>query len=456
MRRLLHSLVLAVVCVVLSAAETAVVTRNVNLRSDASTSHEPITNLTPGTQIKLLDSESINGYYRVQTSDGQAGFVWGKNIEIQSGTGSVSAPASPGTSAGVTSSSSGTDVPLPLLAKGHPVDWWFVFKLNSAVFPGCGGIVTRECLFGGSVENYRAFSQQFVYASSEDRTLQQGSGCAGDTMEDPVGATFEEVYDNSFDYVIWNDQFYDDPEIQGCGTSCSSPWGHSKGMLAWNDLGQGFVMQVTTPSWPASGSSRTPRKTDGNTLGCVKDNNVQVSQHFFALKLTKDDLLKVLAALRNASVVTNPQDPQVVRNGGPADVQNLVKQLGTKSNSKAFTKDVLSTGVRLISKPSHLDVPPWQLVSSVLGGVALRTATWWANPKIYSTTSSADISCWDISLLKPGPIEIATTGHWSSKEFGLTGGPGLNFNHAKVGVSTAGSESYSIFGDMNQQGTISG
>src|SRR5207253_6991089 len=66
---------------------------------------------------------------------------------------------------------------------------------------------------------------------------------------------------------------------------CGGPWGHSKGTLAWNDAGEGFVLQVTTPSWPAAGSNKFPRKTDGNTLGCVKDDNVEVSQHFFALKL---------------------------------------------------------------------------------------------------------------------------------------------------------------------------
>ncbi len=31
------------------------------------------------------------------------------------------------------------DAPVPLLAKGHPVDWWFVFKPNSKAFPECGG-----------------------------------------------------------------------------------------------------------------------------------------------------------------------------------------------------------------------------------------------------------------------------------------------------------------------------
>jgi hypothetical protein len=134
-------------------------------------------------------------------------------------------------------------------------------------------------------------------------------------------------------------------------------------MLAWNDAGAGFVLQVTTPSWPAAGSKRFPRKTDGNTLGCVKDDDVLVSQHFFAMKLTKDDLVRVLKALQNASVVTDPTNPQIVNNGGPADVQQLVKSLGVKSKSVTFSTDKLSNGVQLISKPSGLHVPPWQMVS---------------------------------------------------------------------------------------------
>jgi hypothetical protein len=100
-------------------------------------------------------------------------------------------------------------------------------------------------------------------------------------------------------------------------------------MLAWNDAGEGLVLQVTTPSWPAAGSTQSPRATDGNTLGCVKDDNVEVSQHFFALKVTNDDVLSILAALRNASVVTDPQNPQIINNGGPTDVQQSVSQLGS-------------------------------------------------------------------------------------------------------------------------------
>ncbi|HEY7230177.1 MAG TPA: deoxyribonuclease II family protein [Pseudolabrys sp.] len=346
--------------------------------------------------------------------------------------------------------------PTPLLEKGHPVDWWFVFKFNTASFPACHAGAQRACIFGGEPQQY-AFGQQFVYASSEHKELEEGGGCAGDSVNDPVGATFDEVYNGSFFYVVWNDQLYDDPVIEGCTNSCSAPWGHSKGILVWDDSGEGFVMQVTTPSWPAAGSKKHPRESDGNTLGCVADDNVKVSQHFFALKLSKDNVVKVLTALENASVVTDPDNAQLVNNGGPADIQRLVKKLGTKSDNDAVLRDHLSNGFDLISKPSKLHVPPWQMVSALLGGVDIRAATWWANPKIGTTSSSTRITCWDSDLGKPGAVEIATSGQWGDTLFGLTGGPGPNNNHAKIGVSTSDDQHhYAIFGDMNQQGTISG
>jgi hypothetical protein len=188
----------------------------------------------------------------------------------------------------------------------------------------------------------------------------------------------------------------------------------------------------------------------------VKDNDVQVSQHFFALRLNKDDLVKVLQGLGNASVVTDPHNSQIVSNGGPADVQQLVASLGVKSASQSYSSTTLSSGVELISKPSNLNVPPWQMVSAVLGGIPLRTATWWATPEIYSTDASTPVSCWSTSLPTPGPVEIATSGTWNGKTFGLTGGLGTNYNHAKLGVSTSGTSHYAIFGDMNQQGALSG
>jgi hypothetical protein len=51
-----------------------------------------------------------------------------------------------------------------------------------------------------------------------------------------VGATFDRVYNGNFFYVLWNDQFYDHPEVAGNGS-----WGHSKGLIAWNQEGEGFV-----------------------------------------------------------------------------------------------------------------------------------------------------------------------------------------------------------------------
>ena len=349
----------------------------------------------------------------------------------------------------VTSLAYADSKPSPLLSDGQPVDWWFVFKFNTESFPGCGGSASRACLFGGSVQTYRNFGQQFAFASSKDGKLKQGGGCVGDTTADPLGATFNEVYNGSLSYVIWNDQFYGDPIA-----SESAPAGHSKGMLAWNSDGDGLVLQVSTPSWPAAGNPSNSRKTDGNTLGCVKDNDVLVSQHFFSLKLTKADVVAVLKGLQNASVVTDPQSPEIVNNGGPPDIQALVEGLSGVSSSKIATLTKLSTGVTLISKPSHLNVPPWQMVSALLGGEPLRAATWYARPEIPTTAASAKPACWDASLGVPGPVQNALSGTWAGNRIGLEGIPEANGNHAKIGVST-GTHTYAIFGDMNQQGSLS-
>ena len=348
--------------------------------------------------------------------------------------------------------------PLPLEAANHPVDWWFVFKFNAKAFPGCSAGAIQTCSFGGTVQDYRAFSQQFVYASNEDPTLKSGSSCIGDTPHDPLGATFDQVYNGSLFFVIWNDQFYGDPAVKGCGLgNCKSPWGHSKGMVAWNGSGEGFALQVSTPSWPGAGSRRFPRKpSSGNTLGCVADNDVVVSQHFFSVKLSKDDLVKVLNALKNSSIATDPSNRQIVNNGGPVEVQKLVKTLGTRVNSAIPTIETLSTGIRLISKPSNLHVPPWQMVSSMLGSEDLRTATWWAKPQIPTTAARARIHCWNGNLKLPGKVEVATSGQWNGVKFGLKGGLGSDFNHAKIGVTVSGTQDYVIFGDLNQQGALGG
>jgi hypothetical protein len=137
---------------------------------------------------------------------------------------------------------------------------------------------------------------------------------------------------------------------------------------------------------------------------------------------------------------------------GPYALKELVAQLGHKDSSTVATEALLSSGVMLISKPSNLNVPPWQIVTDMLGGVPLRTATFWNAPKIPTTTEASTVECWETSLGKPGPVEISFTGEWEGKTIELASGG----NHAKLGVSLDGERPLVIFGDENQQGSLSG
>ncbi|MFN0139748.1 MAG: deoxyribonuclease II family protein [Pyrinomonadaceae bacterium] len=366
--------------------------------------------------------------------------------------------------------------PAPLAGPNQPVDWMFAYKFNDGSFPGWDdGKVPpygTPGIFSGTVEDYpEGISQQYVFATSDKPTLVKGKGPIGATLTDPLGATFAQVYHMpGYFYILWNDQFYANPiDTKG------APAGHSKGMAAWNQDGEGFVLQVSTPSWPASGNhliSRNSQKTinavkkklkdkkgklielDYNTLGCIDDDDVEVAQHFFALKLTKKDLVHVLKGLANASVVTDPKQPALCNNGGPADVQALVQQLGKESASKDVITATLSSGVQIISKPSSLAVPPWQMISAKLGGLPLRVVSWWASPEIYSTKAGDIPGCWDAGLGTPGDVDIALTGSWDGVQIDVIGENGKNSNHAKIGISKDPAKPLSIFGDENQQGAL--
>lgn len=356
-----------------------------------------------------------------------------------------------------------TTKPCPLLAKGKPaVSWWFVFKFNAQSFPGCDG--TNKCPFGGDLQTYKV-GQHYVVANSDAPKLANGAGgCLGATTDDPVGASFDEVYNGDFHYVVWNDQPYGDPKIAGCtssGGNCGAPWAHSKGMLAWNDVGEGFVMQVSTPSWPISGNVNLERPS-GNTLGCFKGpDNVLFSQHFFALLLSKDDVVSVLQGLANAGVATDNSDgSMMISNGGPPDIQGLVSSLGTEpgTTTKHVLEATLSSGVKLLSKSSGMDVPSWQFVSAELGGANLRVATFYDTDRIATTEQAGKPTCWNASLGVPGAVENAKTGSWPDPSTGKKvifdfGSSPNNGNHAKIGVTTSGTP-MAIFGDENQQGGL--
>lgn len=365
--------------------------------------------------------------------------------------------------------------PTPMAGPKQPVDWMFAYKFNDGSFPGWdNGEIPKygtPGIFGGTTDDYpEGLSQQYVFATSDNPTLVKGKGPIGATFTDPLGATFAQVYNcPGYFYVLWNDQFYGNPIDTKDG-----PAGHSKGMAAWNDDGEGFVLQVSTPSWPASGChtfSRNSKKTidavknkvkvkgklvelDYNTLGCIDDDDVEVAQHFFCLKLTKADLANVLKGLINANVVTDTSQEAICNNGGPADIQSLVKQMGKESKSKTIFSATLSSGVQIISKPSSLPVPPWQMISAQLEGLSLRVVSWWATPKIYSTKAGELPGCWAAGLGTPGDVDIALTGSWAGVTIDLLGDNAKNSNHAKIGISKDTAKPICIFGDENQQGAI--
>ena len=355
--------------------------------------------------------------------------------------------------AGATAAFAQAPPPSPMVDQNHAAAWVFAFKFNVATFPTTE--MLASCLFGGTPKAYPR-SQTYVLAFAGSPTLREGPGLIGTSTADPVGATFAKIYASGLNFVVWNDQFYRHPPIGGCSQSCGGPWGHSKGIVAWDDQGRGVVLQVTTPSWPGSGTAAAPRNDDGNTLGCVEDDDVKASQHFFALQLSPSDTAAVLDALANASVVTDLSRPQLARVGGPAEIRQRALALGRRSASTSLLDVTLSSGVRLMSKPSALHVPPWQMVSARLGGVPLLAATWWAVPKIPPTAANEQPSCWRADLGRPGAVAIATSGRWAGRPIGLTGGPQPNANHAKIGVSTGGAHHYAIFADMNQQGKLAG
>jgi len=356
----------------------------------------------------------------------------------------------------------------PLLGDGSSVDWWFAFKFTTAAFSTCDS--APKCTFGGDKETSASYKHgyglQYVLASSvagKTAPLTFHSDCLGDDA-DALAATYAQVFNSdSANYVVWNDQFYDEPHIDldpACEHYCAGPWGHSKGMLAWGEDGSGFVLQVTTPDWPGTGNKNYKRPTQGETLGCCKDDNVLVAQHFFALRLSAEDTQAVLQALRRASVVTDPKNPQLVNvRSGPEKLSALAKSLGKVDDTTTPFKATLSTKtaagsqVQLLAKPSKLYVAPWQLVSSMTGE-ALRVASWWGDSKIDSTKKNFEPGCWNKSLALPEEVQIATSGQWDGTKFSLLGKPTEDGNHAKLGHSTASGSKLAVMGDMNQAGAL--
>ena len=78
-----------------AAQITAVVTRNVNLRTGPSSARAVIRQLAPPDELSILDSVRTNGYYEVRTPSGDHGWAWARNVRITGTTPATPAVAGP-------------------------------------------------------------------------------------------------------------------------------------------------------------------------------------------------------------------------------------------------------------------------------------------------------------------------------------------------------------------------
>jgi uncharacterized protein YgiM (DUF1202 family) len=62
--------------------QTGATARPTNLRRDASSRHAPIRLLEANEQLTLLSPRRRNGFYHVETSDSAQGWVWARNIRV--------------------------------------------------------------------------------------------------------------------------------------------------------------------------------------------------------------------------------------------------------------------------------------------------------------------------------------------------------------------------------------
>lgn len=91
MKKLLFLLTFLLLQTSPAAAQTAVVTRNVNLRPDASSNGAPVETLQTGTRLELVEPQPTNRFFHVKTEGGTEGWAWSRNLRVQINTAAASA-----------------------------------------------------------------------------------------------------------------------------------------------------------------------------------------------------------------------------------------------------------------------------------------------------------------------------------------------------------------------------
>ena len=110
MRAMSHLLLLSLLLATYCFGTDAILTRNATLRNDPSSTHPPILTLKASEDVELLSTSPTHGYYHVRTSEGQEGWIYGRNLQIHSdnvvppaGNASSSTSGSPAASVAVSS-----------------------------------------------------------------------------------------------------------------------------------------------------------------------------------------------------------------------------------------------------------------------------------------------------------------------------------------------------------------
>jgi uncharacterized protein YgiM (DUF1202 family) len=83
MKKVLSLLLFLLLQASVAAAQTAVVTHNVNLRPDASSNGAPTDTLKSGTKLELVETGQTNGFLHVKTENGSEGWAWSRNLRVQ-------------------------------------------------------------------------------------------------------------------------------------------------------------------------------------------------------------------------------------------------------------------------------------------------------------------------------------------------------------------------------------
>jgi|SRR5689334_13605170 len=124
MKRLLSFIALCLLCTGVAAAQTAVVKRNVNLRSVSSTASDAIELLRPGAELQLVEPDKADGFYHVTAPDGREGWVWARNITILASSPTPAPAPGPAPSGDLffrLSNARKTATPQPLIENGNEV-----------------------------------------------------------------------------------------------------------------------------------------------------------------------------------------------------------------------------------------------------------------------------------------------------------------------------------------------